>query len=667
MINQQQESSPPGLFVVSGSPYADNLKFRGVPLLPEQLFLVLDISRPGLESVSNAVQAGDLSTAAACLLYYYQRRKEPDWPVWPAPTTPSVLHRPKERVRPLKAYPDDVRVAENAIQHIFQPYAAYPAKDYGRNIDWDWDPYDNIEWPAAMHRMKSWDMQAARCYSMTGDERYARLWVDLTTDWIMKYPVNEQSLYPPRNWNAIQVGCRCVRWSGLMPYYLDSPAFSPGFLVSLLTSLYNHARLTMQMPYPRPDNFAVIETSGLADVALIFPEFREAVAWREAAFSRLAAIIRQQYTSDGVHGELVPGYHLGSTNLYLNTVENAVAAGNRFPESDFVQKMCDVVAGISAPDCRLFYVGDTNSRTDVRPVLTRAARLFGRSDFLALATDGKQGQWPARMNSAFPVGGFYSFRSDWSDEAIWMAMHCGPAPTESWHSHADNGTFELMAYGRLLMRDPGVFSYINNDPMRHFFKRTLMHQTLTLNSENNAKAGRLLCWEEDDGSGNASVTVENASYQNLTHRRTIFFLASRFFVIVDEALGTAYGDFDLHFQFTPGPVEINHLDKMAYTAFPEGGNVVIWAAPDAPVNIEAEKAFLSSEHYQKEPLPAVRYRHTCHNAPVRFLSVIVPFKGITVPTVHAAVIGGDIGERRLQVELTINGEVCSAQRTLRPR
>ena len=53
--------------------------------------------------------------------------------------------------------------------------------------------------------------------------------------------------------------------------------------------------------------------------------------------------------------------------------------------------------------------------------------------------------------------------------------------------------------------------------------RTAAHQTLSLDGKNSARAGRLLQWVEDDGRGNASVTFENAAYEGLVHRRTVFF------------------------------------------------------------------------------------------------------------------------------------------------
>ncbi len=46
-----------------------------------------------------------------------------------------------------------------------------------------------------------------------------------------------------------------------------------------------------------------------------------------------------------------------------------------------------------------------------------------------------------RRNFAFTASGFYSFRSGWEPNAIWMGLHCGPDSIEpgGFHSQFDRG------------------------------------------------------------------------------------------------------------------------------------------------------------------------------------------------------------------------------------
>ncbi len=644
-------------FTLSGSPYRAEFHIEGRPLEPARLFEAFDLGRPGLERARAAVEAGDAPEAGRRLLDYFRARQSVAWPSWPVEQASGEDGR-------LEAAPGDFAAAENAMRHVFQPYSAYPPTDYGPDIDWDWDPHGNIEWPAHMHRMASWDLSAARCYAATGDERYARLWVDLTWDWIRKYPLTRERCYFPQSWDAIQVGIRATRWCGLLPHFLRSEACVPEFLAALLAALHDHARKTWLTPYPNVDNFLVIESAGLADVALAFPEFADAAAWREQAFAQLDTAAREQVLPDGVHGELSPGYHLYCAGLFLNAADLALRNGHRVGFVDAAERMAGVLLGIATPERCLPVVGDA-APADTRPFLRKAARSFERPDFLAAATDGARGAWPGWRNAAYADGGFFAFRSDWSRDAVWLCLHCGPRSVQpsAFHAQFDNGTFELMAGGRTLMRDPGVYCYARGHPDREAFRRTAAHQTLTLNGANSDRSGRLLQWVDDDGQGNAVLTVENLSYPGLAHRRTVFFVQRRLFVLVDEAIGDARGDIDLHFQLAPGPAHIDPAAKTARTGFPAGANVLVWADARAPVTLEAEEGWFSPEHNRKEPLPAFRYRHALQAAPARFLTVLAPWRDGDPPVLSAA-LEGDVGAGGLDIRLAADGRAIGLRRRL---
>lgn len=637
----------PQLFTLTGSPYRGDAKMEGRPLLPAELFSVLDLNLRNNEP--------------AALLAYYRERQQPGWM-----TGQSFDSLPVQRIvgragdlPKLPASDEDRRIADDAVRHVFhilQPTSNYPPHDYGPDIDWDVNPVGDIEWPCGMHRLQYWDGAVTRCYSATGDERYARLWLELVTDWIRKNPLTLERLPYPQSWDAIQVGIRAQRLAGNLPRYLNSPTFTPEFLVELLTSLYNHARRIEQMPYPLRNNFVMIETLGLASIAALFPEFRDAPKWKTLVMDRLTTALRAQVLADGTHGELVPAYHLLITRYYLELIElfglDAVTPELRAA----TERMAEFCLAIRAPDGKTFFVGDTNVRLDLQPTVAAAGRVLNRPDLLPAAT--------ARRNFAFPHGGFYSFRSGWDAQAVWLGLHCGPEPIEPFHSQFDRGTFELMAFGRLLMTDPGVFNYKHRDPDRETFRRTAAHQCLTLNGANAARAGKHLQWIADDGAGNAVLTVENASYPGLTHRRTVFFVQRQWFVLVDEALGDATGDLDLHFQLTPGPAVIDPATKTARTAFPEGGNVLVWTTPDSPVTLEPEEAWFSPKWFEKELLPAFRYRHQARPARVRFVTVLAPYEGTQPPAIAATLDPSPIGSDLIRLTVVIGKTQSRLERTL---
>ena len=84
------------------------------------------------------------------------------------------------------------------------------------------------------------------------------------------------------------------------------------------------------------------------------------------------------------------------------------------------------------------------------------------------------------------------------------------------------------------MPDGGSYIYSGDPENRAWFRQTKVHQTLTLDEKNSKYAPKLLKWEP--GKTNDILVVENGSYNNLIHRRSVFFVDKRYFIIVDDTL-----------------------------------------------------------------------------------------------------------------------------------
>ncbi len=82
------------------------------------------------------------------------------------------------------------------------------------------------------------------------------------------------------------------------------------------------------------------------------------------------------------------------------------------------------------------------------------------------------------------------------------------------------------------------------------------------------------------GSGHSyqALVLENPSYEGLTHRRTIFMVDDKFYVILDEAYGTAAGTVNLNFNITEGTdaqVVYDTSEGGFHTAFADGNNLLV--------------------------------------------------------------------------------------------
>ena len=624
-------------------------------LSPERLFDVLDLKRPELTTVARAVEAGDPGASRRALLEHYRKRFE----------------------RPERAAADDaiLETADKITRHILQ-WGPYDEADYGSEIDWDWDPRGDIEWVAAMHRFY-WSRPLAAAWTATGDDRYATTFVELCTDWIGKHSLEDHrrahGVYTDWRgfvWLDLQTGIRAYNLCASVKALLHSPAFTADFLALLMASLYDHQVKTEHIPMGIIHNKAIFEQRGAVEVSTDFPEFAGARHWLEISRRRATENLLAQVTVDGVQREWSFGYHMGVLRDAVIIRDRLGAAG--LPVSaDYDERlrlMHEYCLAISSPflDTPLFGDGARGKEppaerrgADLHGFLLEAGERYGDASYAAVAhllPDGR----PEPASRAFPAAGLYALRSGWGPQDTFLSLHCSPRAI-SGHDQPDNGTFELAALGRWLMPDTGYFTYGHDPERRAWHRRTASHQTLTLDGANSSDDGRHLLWHTGD-SGDLLV-VENGSYDGLVHRRTVWFPGHRFFVFLDEAIGSAAGLLELHYQLAAGEMHLDPEALSAHTCF-DDGNVLIAAAEGSAVRLEEEEGWWAWHYGHREPRPALRFRHSS-SAPAVFATAVIPYTGAEPPAVSISPVGAvKAGEKQVEIEVTCSGQTWVLGRDL---
>ncbi|MCE5249679.1 heparinase II/III family protein [bacterium] len=636
---------------------AGTVKLRA--LKPEEILSKLDLTKPGLEAVKTAYEKGNRQAALTGLLTYYRN-------LYPLPDT---LQGGREA---------DLSKADQIVRHVFQ-WGPYEAADYGDSMNWEWDPRGDIEWVAAVYRFY-WALPLADAYRATRDERYARAFVDLTGDWIAKHPLeNHEKTHPVYTswhgfaWLDIQTGIRATNLCTVFKTMVHSKAFTPEFLAVFLASMYDHEIKTEFLPMGVVHNKAIFEQRGFVNVAYTFREFRDSRRWMELAVQRTEENLLAQTTGDGVQREWSGGYHLGVLRDAVEIMGRAETFG--IPVSDRyhdrVKKMYDYIFAVATPDLGWAMFGDVSrpypSDTDrshqpFYRTLIEATELLGDPKYDALARLDRA-HLPAQTSYAFSEAGMYILRNDWGPDQIYFALHCSP-PAISSHDQPDNGTFELYAFGRWLMTDTGFFTYGHDPDKRAWHRQTSVHQTLTVDGKDTKVDGRLLLWYPSQSFD--VVVVENGSYENLTHRRTIWFIDRSFFVLLDEAIGNMKGVPELHFQLAEGKAQVDTDHKRAVTSF-DDANVLVWENPAAPVTVKEEEGWFAWQYGSRLPRKALCYEYT-GSAPAVFLTLLVPFRGTEIPEVSALLPDTvKAGADRIEVEVRAFGKTWLAGRDLKER
>ena len=454
----------------------------GPSLSEDELFDMLDLERPELAAVKAARAAKDAVAARHELASYLRARTNVRY--WTAPGA-------KSEPKPAKP---NVDRAERALGHELESIGI--RHTFGPTIDWHFDKTAepgttralNPEWTWQLNRHADW-IALSRAYADTGDEKYAAEFVAQMTQWARACPVPEDAANGYRSaWRTIETGIRAAQvWPELWMRFLLAPSMTDDALIVFLRAYIDHARHLMA--WHTTGNWLAMEANGLYHVGVLFPEFRDAPEWRKTGADWTYAELNNQVYPDGIQIELASGYHHVSLSNFLGVFKIARLNNLELP-ADFLRRlehMYDFDTLGSLPDRRLPAVQD-GGYMGVQGPLREAAELFPeRADFKWYATDGKEGAPPKVTSYGFPYAGYYFQRSGWESDARCLMFDAGPFGYG--HQHEDKLEIILHAYGKLLLLDPGVYTY-ERSKWRSYFCDSQSHNVVLVDGQPQRRAGR---------------------------------------------------------------------------------------------------------------------------------------------------------------------------------
>lgn len=661
-----------------------------------KIFDVLNLEYSGLTKVANAHRIGDYVKALDELLAYYRTRTHGRNPMVDLSVSPTANDR---RWADMALKENDYRFY---VKNFFDPSAA-PETPYsyksGEGIDWKFWPTKDQEQRYQLHRHQ-WMLSQAKTYYATKDERYAENFVEVYLDWFRqnpkpdidldytKYPENQAPAY--RNagwtWRPLDVAARVMDHCAALEYYQDSPTITVERLSQLLQYMDQQVNHIIRN-YSKDSNHLITQAQAVTFAGLLFPELKNAAEWVTSGSGVLNNEVTRQYYSDGwlMDGDL--HYHIAGIEDFRSAMLAAQLNGqaHRFPQSyvEAMRKMTDVVMNMVYPNYTVPNMTDTRRDTWSKSVLTRNltnyANLFpDNAQMLWLATQGVSGTKPEYKAKTFADAGYYVLRSGWGMTDMMMVLqNTTSSPKEKWHRQWDNNTFELFVNGRQFFPDSGCFTYGGSNPDsntdRQKYAATKAHNTLTLDGKNVTTCRGVMLKQETKSTSTFNYEVlvlENPSYANLTHRRAIFLVNNKFYVVVDEAYGDAAGVVNLNFNLCEGndsEVVLDLDQKGAHTAFGTGANLMVRTlAPASMPIVAAEKeGFVSYQTDKSIARKAYQVNMTkkADQRAARFITVLLPMDQ-GAAEVGAATFDGDWNSGATTVRVTVNGVTYKLNYTL---
>ena len=536
-------------------------------------------------------------------------------------------------------------------------------------------------------RRHQWLVRLAQAWSLTGDERYARVCANAIDTWIERNP-------PGIGVNGARgddASLQLIAWCWTLMLLRDSPVISPARVHRLLTAIWVLATgVERHLSHAGPRNIDLTSQAlGLFYTSTLFREFREAARWRELSIRTLVAESEAQICEDGVHVEQSTCCHRYSIDTHLHVLLLAERNGIALPAPvhQRVRRMLEFLLAVRQTDGTIPSIGDDDGRTlfpltdrataDSRGVFAVAATIFGRGDFAwaagglapevlwlmgpdgARAFDAIDATPPtSEASRVFPSGGYAVMRSGWEPAAHQVMVDFGPigGPGSAGHGHADLLSIQCTIFGEPCLVDAGSDASTDDPRWREFFRSATVHSTIMIDGVNQAEPVGQVGWRNQprarlrhwhSAPAFDFLDAEHDGYLSLpdpvVHRRRVVFIKPGYWILVDDLSGAARHQVDLAFQF--GSLDLT-LGTHPWARAQTPGGRVLWISPfpSAPAHssltcgqLAPLRGWISREYGERQPAPMLNYRYDVA-LPWRIVTLLLPDRqGLAVPPVVRAI------------------------------
>jgi hypothetical protein len=576
-----------------------------------------------------------------------------------------------------KAAREIIAQAERVCAHQFN-LLGYNNLDLGRQIDWHLDPVHRKRAPRTLwYEVPYLDFDAVgdvkiiwelnrhqhfvtlgKAYQLTGEEKYPREFASQFCDWRAQNP------YPVGvNWaSSLEVAFRSLSWIWARELFAGSSSLPKEFRHDLLAALERNARFIERnlSVYFSPNTHLLGEGVALLFIGVLCPELRAARRWRERGWNIVLEAARRQVRPDGGYFEQSTYYHVYALDFFLHA--RILASWNQIPiPGEFdrtIVAMLEYLAALGTAGAPPRFGDDDGGRVfdpsrnragHLLDPLSTGAVLFRRSDFKAVAVSLREETlWllgpgsvadfdrlpkipPPSHSHAFPETGTYILAS----EGLRLTVDAGPlGSTRGGHGHADALSVSVAADGSDWIGDPGTFTYTGSRKGRDQFRGTRSHNTLVVEGLDQAEPLEPFAWDTFPrpsverwlaGKTFDLLEASHDGYMRLDspvrHRRLVFFVKDRFWLIVDAAEGHGHHLLEIFFHGLSLCFELDDSHRALALGGRDGFAIVPARSPDW--SVELTNAWWSQNYGSKESSSALRcYAET--SLPAEFATLLVP-------------------------------------------
>ncbi len=453
----------------------------GPILSTESFFSLLDDRIEGLKPAIKAAKAGELKEATH-LFADFVRRELPTEKFF-------EMVEAKNEISDKK-----IKQAEMALRHELT--SCGQTYKFEGAVDWFINPTSNKygEWTWQLSR--HWDISAlAEAYRVTREDKYAEGAVELLMSWIRQATRPEDGATRGETlcWRTIECGIRMLGcWPDIIHSLIHHPSFTDEVILDVFKSIYEHGhRLINCLTH---GNWLIMELSGVINISVLYPYFRECDEWREITVNRFLDEMLAQIQEDGFQYELTTNYHdvvLVNMKVVMRLTET-YGYGVKKRLYDTMRKMLYVYvklmqSGEQCPDI------NDGTRASAAGFIKKYVKFFPDDEVLRfVASSQEEGKEPDFTSSILKTSGFVSFRESWDKNATTAFFDAGKLGKA--HSHEDKLNLLIYANGERVITEAGNYAYDSSD-MRKYCVSSYAHNVCLIDGYGQSRRSSFV-WDD---------------------------------------------------------------------------------------------------------------------------------------------------------------------------
>ncbi|MBI2190747.1 MAG: heparinase II/III family protein [Planctomycetes bacterium] len=552
---------------------------------PSAFLRRLDLGRKEFEPVKQALDRDDLASARAATLAWFRTREisstilrhfpplELDWP--PPPPDPRCDTTQADRI---------------LAGHLTDGYTVHDVPPAG--LDWFECPLSCLTRFPVVSRL-------LLPYYHTGRETYLRFIVDHIVQYVHAYPIEEfvghtvmegwrDHFHVAKPWYWCMLPCRLEVWTATVALIRGHPAVTDDELFCMLHRIYQEAgylRTQMQEWVDTRHNAGGAMIDAMARCCVLLDGFEEVRGWKAFNARLITRYLEESFYPDGVLKELTLAYWASNARRMQGLIFEHRDHPEMAAAREILARMLNAVAGLSLPHGRLAPFGDLYAPPAQQAVFPAALEWLGCpwARTVPLRQTGPLPPfktWPKPGQPAW--SGYYSMRSDWSDQARCLLIDGGPWGLN--HQHGDKLSFILSAWGADFIIDPTSTSYAANVPDTFISVQPsgFLHNTISIdavdeyiNSPLETQQPLDNTWEQGPHHTLFAGRYSFAPVRDVLWERRVLFIDASYWLLQDLLMGTvAEAQVEQNFQFD-AEIEVRIEPGRVIAAAPNQARLVL--------------------------------------------------------------------------------------------